>query len=186
MMIPREYGEHGRSSEYTGNREQSACLTQHRYWEAACVLASGSVVRVIGAFVAVLGMATASAQAAERVTTIPLGGSLAGQQSGDHYFGVYVPTRFGGELTIKTTSGKVVELKGPNGAERTNGQDIGLDQQGWYTFRVVGAEKPYTVETTFIQVGQSIKKPWNFYYWPTKADSIHEPWAGGNGRVDTD
>ena len=27
--------------------------------------------------------------------------------------------------------------------------------------------------------------PWNFYYWPTKADSIHEPWAGGNGRVDT-
>ncbi len=39
--------------------------------------------------------------------------------------------------------------------------------------------------TTFVQVGQSTKKPWNFYYWPTKADSIHEPWAGGNGRVDT-
>ena len=26
---------------------------------------------------------------------------------------------------------------------------------------------------------------WNFYYWPTKGDAIHEPWAGGNGRVDT-
>ena len=32
---------------------------------------------------------------------------------------------------------------------------------------------------------QSTKKPWNFYYWPTKADAIHEPWAGGNARVDT-
>ena len=49
----------------------------------------------------------------------------------------------------------------------------------------MGAKKPYTVETTFVQVGQSVKRPWNFYYWPTKADSIHEPWAGGNGRVDT-
>ena len=52
--------------------------------------------------------------------------------------------------------------------------------------RSTGAEQSrYTVETTFVQVGQSIRKPWNFYYWPTKADAIHEPWAGGNGRVDT-
>jgi hypothetical protein len=122
---------------------------------------------------------------AEQVTVLPLGGSLD-RQTGDHVYGVYVPTRFGGELTVKVTSGKVVELKGPSRVERTNGQDIGFDQQGWYTFRVVGAQKMYTVETTFIQVGQSTKKPWNFYYWPTKADSIHEPWAGGNARVDTD
>ena len=60
-----------------------------------------------------------------------------------------------------------------------------MDHQGWYTFKVEGAKKPYTVETTFVQVGQSLKRPWNFYYWPTKADAIHEPWAGGNGRVDT-
>ena len=50
----------------------------------------------------------------------------------------------------------------------------------------MGADKPYKVETKFVQVAQSMRKPWNFYYWPTKADSIHEPWAGGNGRVDTD
>src|SRR4051794_8197168 len=105
---------------------------------------------VIGGFVAFLGKAT-GAQAAERVTTLPLGGSLAGQQ-GDHYFGVYVPTRFGGELTVNTTSGKVVELKGPSGPnekERKNGQEIGYDQQGWYSFRIAGAEQPYTVATTF-------------------------------------
>ena len=89
-------------------------------------------------------------------------------------------------LTVQTTDGKVVELKGPNGLERTNGQEIGLDQQGWFTFKIMGAHKPYKVETKFVQVAQSTRKPWNFYYWPTKADSIHEPWAGGNGRVDTD
>jgi hypothetical protein len=142
---------------------------------------------LILACTALLGV-SASARAADRVTTIPLGGSLD-RQSGDHHFGVYVPTRFGGELSIKTTSGKVVEIKGPIGPsakDRTNGQDIGFDQHGWYTFRVAGADQPYTVETKFVQVGQSLKKPWNFYYWPTKADSIHEPWAGGNGRVDTD
>jgi hypothetical protein len=139
----------------------------------------------IWAFIAVLGV-TAGARAAERVTKLPLGGSLDGQ-TGDHHYGVYVPTRFGGELTIKSSLGKVVDFKGPgpNGPQQANGQDIGFDQQGWYTFRVVGAAKPYMVETKFIQVGQSLKKPWNFYYWPTKADSVHEPWAGGNGRVDT-
>ena len=43
----------------------------------------------------------------------------------------------------------------------------------------------YVVETTFVQVGAAARMPWNFYYWPTKGDAIHEPWAGGNGRVDT-
>ena len=75
---------------------------------------------VTWALIAVLGV-TAGAQAADRVTTVSLGGALE-NQSGDHHFGVYVPTRFGGELTITATEGKVVELKGPNGLERTNGQ----------------------------------------------------------------
>ena len=40
--------------------------------------------------------------AAERVQPVPLGGSL-GDQSGDKSFGVYVPTKFGGVLSIKTS-----------------------------------------------------------------------------------
>ncbi len=126
----------------------------------------------------------AGAQTTEQVATVPLGGSL-GSQSGERFYGVYVPTRFGGELTIRTTAGQVVDLKGPDGAAKTNGQDVGTDHQGWYTFKVKGADGRYTISTTFVQVGQSLKRPWNFYYWPTKADSIHEPWAGGNARVDT-
>jgi hypothetical protein len=138
---------------------------------------------VLWASLAVLGLA-AEARAAEHVTTVPLGGVLAGQ-SGDRYYGVYVPTRFGGQLGIKASSGQVVDLKGPKGTVVANGQDLGVDQHGWYVFKVEGAETTYSIETTFVQVGQSLKRPWNFYYWPTKGDSIHEPWAGGNGRVDT-
>jgi hypothetical protein len=124
------------------------------------------------------------ADGAQRVQPVPLGGSLSGQ-SGDRHFGVYVPTKFGGELTVSTTSGKLGPVVGPDGRERSNGRDVGMNAHGWYTFTVSDAEKPYSVSTTFVQVGQSTRKPWNFYYWPTKSDAIHEPWAGGNGRVDT-
>lgn len=120
----------------------------------------------------------------ERVRPVPLGGTLAAQ-SGERQFGVYIPTKFGGALTVKTTSGTVADLTGPDGRPRTNGGEVGNDQFGWYTFRVKGAEASYTVETAFVQVGESTRKPWNFYYWPTKSDAIHEPWAGGNARVDT-
>src|SRR3954462_11382049 len=119
----------------TGNRQQSACLFSSPVLGGSMRIGNRLGGSAIWAFVAVLGV-SAGAQAAERVMKLPLGGSLDGQ-SGDQHYGVYVPTRFGGELTITVSSGKVVELKGPNGVERTNGQDIGLDQQGWYTFRVV-------------------------------------------------
>ena len=56
--------------------------------------------------VAVTMSVTAGAQTTERVTTVALGGSLDGQH-GDRYFGVYVPTRFGGELKVKASSGQV-------------------------------------------------------------------------------
>jgi hypothetical protein len=146
-------------------------------------------IRLSGAlFWAIVAMASATyssvAGAAERVQPVPLGGAIS-EQTGERYFGVYVPTMYGGALTIKTTEGAVVKLTGPDGLERQNGQEVGRNQHGWYTFAVTGATKPYTVETTFVQVGESTRKPWNFYYWPTKADALHEPWAGGNGRVDT-
>jgi hypothetical protein len=124
--------------------------------------------------------------AGEPVQRVPLGGTLP-DQVGDRAFGVFVPTKFGGVLTIKSTSGNVEALTGPDRRERRNGEEVGNDAAGWYTFRVSGAEKDqrYSVETTFVQVGQAARMPWNFYYWPTKADAIHEPWAGGNGRVDS-
>ncbi len=148
-------------------------------------------IRLIGAMAgaAIVAMMATVAQGArlnEEVKHVPLGGSLTGQV-GDRYFGVYVPTRFGGTLTLKASSGEVQEIVGPDGKARKNGEEVGDDQQGWYRFKVVNAEKDqsYTIENQFVQLAQSKRLPWNFYYWPTKSDSIHEPWAGGNGRVDT-
>jgi len=130
-------------------------------------------------------MAVSSAAAGvERVRPVPLGGSIPGQ-AGDRQFGVFIPTKFGGTLTIKATTGEIGAITGPDGKPRGNGAEVGNDQQGWYTFRVTGAEDGYAVETSFIQEGRSDRLPWNFYYWPTKSDAIHEPWAGGNARVDT-
>jgi hypothetical protein len=127
----------------------------------------------------------AIAKSAEPVRPVPLGGQIA-DQSGDQFFGIYIPTKFGGTLTLETTEGTVEKLTGPDGKPRRNGEDLGSEHaHGWYTFQVVGAKSPYTVRSTFQQLAESVRRPWNFYYWPTKGDSIHEPWAGGNGRVDT-
>src|SRR4051812_45746477 len=51
------------------------------------------------AVVAALTALSAPAGAAERVQPVPLGGVTA-EQTGDRGFGVYVPTRFGGVLTV--------------------------------------------------------------------------------------
>jgi hypothetical protein len=136
--------------------------------------------------VAVASLGSLRAAEPERVRPVPLGGTLA-EQTGDRYYGVYVPTKFGGVLSVKSTSGAVESITGPEGRVRQNDEEVGENAQGWFTFRVTGAEKdkPYTVETTFVQVGKAARMPWNFYYWPTKADAIHEPWAEGNARVDS-
>jgi hypothetical protein len=131
-----------------------------------------------------LGMSSVGV-AADRVQPVPLGGSLSAQKD-DRFFGVYVPTRFGGILTLKTSSGTIEALSGPDGRPKKNGDDVGLDQHGWYTFKVVGASGEYSVTTEFVQVAQAAREPWNFYYWPTKSDAIHEPWDGtGDGRANT-
>jgi hypothetical protein len=141
--------------------------------------------------IAILGLLVAMPAAiahggldAERVRPIPLGGTLSNQE-GDRHYGVFVPTRFGGQLTISSSSGVIDQFVGPDGSPRTSGGEVGLNKHGWYTFRVSGTKGPYSVTNTFVQVGESARKPWNFYYWPTKGDCVHEPWAGGNGRVDT-
>jgi hypothetical protein len=124
-------------------------------------------------------------EAGARVVPVPVGGTVTARM-GESDFGVYVPTRFGGNLTVKTTSGTVEALTGPDGRTRTNGQEVGNNAQGWYTFRVKDGEGPFSVSTEFVQIGQASRMPWNYYYWPTKSDAVHEPWDGtGDGRANT-
>jgi hypothetical protein len=148
---------------------------------------------VVGLIIAATAAGRATgADAVKRVRPVPLGGELVAQ-TGELQFGVYVPTKFGGVLTVHVSHGTIGTITGPDGRERSNGQDVGNNAHGWYSFTVKpdkdkdkeGKEQQYTVSTTFVQVGESLRKPWNFYYWPTKSDCIHEPWAGGNARVDT-
>jgi hypothetical protein len=132
----------------------------------------------------ILARQACQADDAVAIQRLPLGLKLDGQ-TGDRTFGVYIPTRYGGELTVTAKDAKVGSIIGPDGRERTNGADVGPNAHGWYTFTVKGSQDEFSVSTTFIQVGRSKRQPWNFYYWPTKADSIHEPWSEGNGQVDT-
>ena len=57
--------------------------------------------------------------AADRVRPVPLGGILAGQV-GERSYGVYVPTRHGGVLTIKAGSCSIDAITGPDGRELTD------------------------------------------------------------------
>src|SRR4051812_1070110 len=61
---------------------------------------------------------------AERVRPVPLGGILGGQY-GDGSYGVYVPTRHGGTLTVRAGAGAVEDLAGPDGRPRINGREVG-------------------------------------------------------------
>ncbi|MFM7318992.1 MAG: hypothetical protein ACKO5E_18760 [bacterium] len=128
--------------------------------------------------------ATAEPSKTMQVLSVPLGGRTV-SLDGDKKFGIYVPTRFGGSLTVDISEGTITNFKGPDGRAFDNGAETAVNQHGWYTFDVKSNGKPYFLESRFVQVGKSARRPWNFYYWPTKADAIHEPWAGGNGRVDT-
>ena len=118
------------------------------------------------------------------IRPVPLGGRLAAD-AGDRRFAVFIPTRLGGTLTVAASSRAIGPIAGPDGRERPNGEDTGPAPPGWYSFEVREPGPALVVSAEFEQVGRSARRPWNFYYWPTKSDAIHEPWSGGNGRVDT-
>ena len=78
--------------------------------------------------------ATATAPTVQ-VLSVPLGGRTV-NLTGDKKYGVYVPTRFGGSLTIETTAGKIENLKGPDGRDFSNGAETGMNRHGWFTFEI--------------------------------------------------
>ena len=112
---------------------------------------------MLGTAVTVAGLASSSGaqEVTSRFKSVPLGGTLVVELD-ERQFGVHVPTQFGGVLTIETTKGQVGPITGPDGRERSNGEDVGVQAQGWYTFEVNGAQSPFTVSSAFIQVGESI------------------------------
>ena len=108
------------------------------------------------------------------IEKLPLGKSLT--RTSPSFFKVYVPTKWGGKLTIGKTAGTITDLKNPDGLPYISGSEIGTDKQGWFTFCIPNSSS-YTVTNSFQQIGEAAKRPWDFYYWPSKADYIRD---GGN------
>jgi hypothetical protein len=99
-------------------------------------------------------------------TKVPLGAAAAG--TGAQCFKVYVPDKVGGKLTVSLippSAGIIQDFKRPDGSSFTNGSEVGVGKQGWYTFHVAGAGG-YTVQNTFIQEGVASTVPWTFWYFP--------------------
>ena len=98
---------------------------------------------VAGAMIAAATVSVAAEDKAVQRVLVPLGGSVS-EPPGDH-FGVYVPTRFGGELTIGATGGWVrspVPM-----AARAEWTGRRHEPARWYHLHGDRADKPYTVET---------------------------------------
>ena len=119
------------------------------------------------------------------VTTVPLGGSLDGSVRRSLF------RRLRSDAVRRRTHSQDDRRQGrrAQGTERvrprSTARTSASTSRAGIPSRSRAPRSPTRSRPAFVQVGQSTKKPWNFYYWPTKADSIHEPWAGGNGRVDT-
>ena len=112
---------------------------------------------------------------------LPLGGSVSGTRK-PGLFKVYVPTREGATLELRTTSG-TISVFGPDGnpAKDANQRpvpsgstvkfDTRLGEFGWFGVLVDGATS-YTVSSKFTITGNakdadgSMLVPWNFYYFP--------------------
>ena len=142
---------------------------------------------VIGAFFAFLGMAAAHRPPSESRRSPWVDHSLG--KSATITYGVYVPTRFGGELTVKASSGKVVELKGPNGpsAERDQRPGDRSRPAGMvYASGSWGPRSPIPSRPRSSRWGRASRSPGISTTGRPRPTAIHEPWAGGNGRVDMD
>jgi len=103
------------------------------------------------------------------IPKIPLGGGESGKGDGATYK-IYVPTRWGGTLTVTDTTGKVglyypdpqTNIASP---KAVNEYEVPLDKHGWYYVKHHG-EGSFTIENTFVQEGEADKRPWNFWYYP--------------------
>jgi hypothetical protein len=97
-----------------------------------------------------------------KVELLKLGGSKTMTEPA--CFRVYVPSKWGGKLTVSTTDGTISDLKYPDGSAYGNGDETGENKNGWYTFKVLHSSG-YTVSSTFLEVGDA-GVGWTCYWWP--------------------
>ncbi len=113
----------------------------------------------------------------EDMRTVPLGygTDLAVEDTGR----VYVPSQFGGVLTV---SGAEVQLIYTDGSESNLPTDPGVaglvvaqgnpcsytvpkGKQGWY-YILLAQNSPATVTSSYVETGEADYRPWNGWWWP--------------------
>ncbi len=106
------------------------------------------------------------------IVKVPLGGSVVSTLDPGSYR-VYVPTYWGGELTLSTDRGAISKLTTPNGVEVAVPlsspliHEVQQGEHGWYTFDVTGTGgAAHVVATKFVQSGTATSTPWDFWYYP--------------------
>lgn len=100
---------------------------------------------------------------------VPLGGAL--QMGKAACFKVYVPTRWGGTLSLQPPVAVLnsMVLRAPDGTPFTNGSETGRDKHGWYLVFTRDAANAYPFANTFAEAGEAATVPWNFFYFPMLA-----------------
>lgn len=115
------------------------------------------------------------------LTRIPLGQSAA--LSGMDAAMVYVPSRYGGKLSVLGAAVQLVYTDGSNAADQSgqafqailNGPVVASGNPcvytvpegrgGWY-YMFLSQGGPATISTSFIEDGQAAVRPWNGWWWP--------------------
>jgi hypothetical protein len=123
------------------------------------------------------------------IVKIPLGGSRTVSKAKTTIGKIYIPTKWGGTLSIKASAG-TVQLFYNNGKDIDNtiekqvmaGQHliksaagtlnyaVPDNKHGWYYVRVRSTQSA-NVSNTFTQEGQATDRPWNGWYCPTEPNT---------------
>lgn len=120
-------------------------------------------------------------------TKLPLGRSLTGRQLYDNNkYKVFVPTKYGGKLTISSDHCIIGNITNPQGYIVNNGDNLGMNCNGWYTFEVtpVYPNTEYDIESTFEQSGDSSKQPWPCPWYPIAEDIAYPHLYDSDGALD--
>jgi hypothetical protein len=96
---------------------------------------------------------------------IPLGEASAIEAPpGRHLYKVYVPTRYGGKLSVLSENGIISIHNGNHITELGNHYEVKEDEHGWYYLKVNCSTDDW-IGTQFVQTGQADKIPWNMLDW---------------------
>jgi hypothetical protein len=87
---------------------------------------------------------------------------------------IYVPSRWGGKLSVDTPVAVNRDIRYPDGSPFQNGSETGEDKHGWYMLFTDDARNAYPLKNDFVEEGEARTVPWNFWYFPFAKSPVGE------------